>query len=132
MARFFNVAVHELCHTFMLDHCAYELQCLMNSVDPLPEMLDGSLPLCPQCLAKLRHLFSFDVDTRYRHLSDFFSQEAALFPLEARWYSLLISTLTSSSPSSSSSSSSSFPSSSSSSSSTAAAAALIILDSDSD
>ena len=86
-SRFFNVVTHELCHTFHLDHCYYEYLCLMNSVDPVMESLDNSLPLCPCCLAKLHHVFRFEVAQRYETLMKYFSMFPHHFPNEIQWYS---------------------------------------------
>lgn len=89
LARLANVCVHELCHTFQLDHCGL-VRCLMNASEPQPAALDDTLPLCPVCLPKLQRVFGFDdVGRHYAAVAALLARPDAArlaSPRERDWY----------------------------------------------
>jgi len=84
LARFLNVAAHELCHVFGIDHCSY-YKCLMNSCKPDPAELDGTLHLCVICLRKLQSAVDLqDLIGRYERLLAFLQKHG--LAKEAEWF----------------------------------------------
>jgi len=53
--RIIKEAIHELGHTFGLDHCSNR-RCVMSFSNDLEQADYKSLEFCQKCLAKLRHL----------------------------------------------------------------------------
>jgi len=82
LRRACKVVVHEIGHTFGMEHCIRH-ECLMNGSNSLEETDRQPLRLCPSCLRKLQWNRRFDVVERYRKLTVFFRRRA-LLP-EARW-----------------------------------------------
>lgn len=83
-ARLLNVAAHELCHVFGMDHCSY-YKCLMNSCKPDPAELDGTLHLCVICLRKLQIALDLeDLAGRYERLLAFLQKHG--LAREAVWF----------------------------------------------
>jgi archaemetzincin len=81
LRRACKVVVHEIGHTFGMEHCI-RYECLMNGSNSLEETDRQPLRLCPPCLKKLQWNRGFNVVERYRKLSAFFKR-CALLP-EAR------------------------------------------------
>lgn len=83
-ARTHKVLAHEVGHTLGLQHCD-AFACVMNGVAHLDELDATPLHLCPVCLAKLRWLYAFDEQARYRALADYYAGHE--LPGPARWAS---------------------------------------------
>jgi archaemetzincin len=82
LLRTLKVVVHEIGHTFGLEHCV-EYACAMNGSMSMPETDGQPLHLCPTCLRKLAWNRGFDVAARYRKLADFLDVNG--FAPEAAW-----------------------------------------------
>ncbi len=70
--RAFTLLVHEVGHTFGLEHCT-EHRCVMNGMADLAELDATPLHLCPQCLRKLLYLRPIDPVERYRALNTLYT-----------------------------------------------------------
>jgi archaemetzincin len=70
LLRTLKVVVHEVGHTFGLEHCT-EFACAMNGSNSMDETDRAPLHLCSTCLAKLAWNRGFDADKRYRELAAF-------------------------------------------------------------
>ena len=82
LLRTLKVLVHEVGHTFGLEHCT-EFECAMNGSNSMRETDQQPLHLCPPCLRKLAWNRGFGVAERYRKLAAFL--DAHGFPEEAAW-----------------------------------------------
>jgi archaemetzincin len=82
LRRGLHVAVHEVGHTFGLDHCQ-ALRCAMNGVADVDELDATPLHLCPLCLRKL-HLVT-GLDPRARDAALQRAYAALGLADEARW-----------------------------------------------
>jgi len=68
LLRSLKLVVHEVGHTFGLEHCV-RFHCTMNGSNSLVESDRAPLHLCPECLAKLRWNRGFDAVARYERLA---------------------------------------------------------------
>jgi archaemetzincin len=66
--RTLKLMIHEVGHTFGLQHCVY-YRCVMNGSNGIAETDDSPLHLCPVCLRKLRRSTGLDLAGRYRRLA---------------------------------------------------------------
>ena len=84
LRRLLKVAMHELGHPFLLQHCAHYRHCLMGGTSSVRENDEGRLALCPLDHEKLRQRLGFDPGTRFSGLAAFATREG-LHP-EARYW----------------------------------------------
>lgn len=70
LLRTIQTASHEVGHLFGMGHCTL-YQCNMGGSNSLKESDAGSLPLCPECVAKLCWATKCDPTWRFEQLLDF-------------------------------------------------------------
>lgn len=82
LRRTLTVVVHEIGHTFGIEHCT-SFECNMAGSNSLQETDRTPLHLCTVCLRKLQWNRGFDVLDRYRALLDFYREHG--LDAEAEW-----------------------------------------------
>ena len=84
--------VHEICHTFGLNHCIY-YKCLLNGSNNSEEQEKRPLIECPVCLRKLQYSIGFEPIERYKKLMDVNKILGGYFENEFKWYENRINSL---------------------------------------